>query len=113
MKYELHPACAMWPQMPDDEIDAMAADIKARGLERPIVLIGDKILDGRNRALACEKAGVEVATEIYAGDDPVGYTISMNLKRRHLTVGQRAMMAAEIANMRVGRNWDNSSNSEN
>ncbi len=100
MKYKLHPACAMWPQMPDAEIDTMAADIKERGLKYPIVLIGDEILDGRNRALACEKAGVESQTEVYTGDDPVGYTISVNLQRRHLTVGQRAMMAAEIATMR-------------
>jgi hypothetical protein len=102
MKYELHPACAMWPQMPDDEIDAMAADIKARGLEHPIVLIGDEILDGRNRAMACEKIGIEPATEAYVGDDPIAYTISVNLNRRHLTVGQRALIAAEIETMKNG-----------
>ena len=102
MQYKLHPACAMWPQMPDDELDAMAADIKARGLKYPIILIGDEILDGRNRALACERADIEPTTEAYVGDDPIGYTISVNLQRRHLTAGQRAMMAAEIANMKHG-----------
>ena len=32
--------------------------------------------------------------------------IAANLMRRHLTTGQRAMTAAALANMTVGRNWE-------
>jgi hypothetical protein len=104
MKYELHSLCALWPQMKDAEIDKLAADIQANGQQCPIVLLDNKVLDGRNRMLACEKAGVEPTMTIYEGDDPVGFVISKNLLRRHLTVGQRSMMAAELANMELGDN---------
>jgi hypothetical protein len=35
--------------------------------------------------------------------DPVGFIISENLVRRHLTVGQRAMIAGKLAELRIGR----------
>jgi len=110
MKYELHPLCAMWPQMKDVELNALAADIKTNGLQCPITLYGNTILDGRNRALACEKADVELTTTVYEGEDPVAFVISKNLHRRHLTVGQRSMMAAELAKMKQGGNRGKSAN---
>jgi hypothetical protein len=52
-----------------------------------------KILDGRNRYIACGKAGVEPTFVAYEGDDPLGQVNSLNLNR-DLTAGQRAMVAA-------------------
>lgn len=38
----------------------------------------------------------------YAGNDPQGFVVSMNLARRHLDEGQRAMVAARLANVPHG-----------
>jgi ParB-like nuclease domain len=47
---------------------SLRRDIKARGLLQPIVLDAEgRVLDGRNRLAACEKAGIEPMFETYAG----------------------------------------------
>ena len=87
-------------------------DIRQNGLHKPIILYEDKILDGRNRFLACKKLWPEYTPdkkyEHYEGDDPLGYVLSLNLHRRHLTASQRAALAAEIANLDLGRPEKNS-----
>jgi hypothetical protein len=103
MPYELHPACAAWPAMTDAEIDALAADIKAKGLLFPGTLHGQLLLDGRNRQFACERAGVPFLTVQYEGDDPVGYSISLNQTRRHLEKHILAFVAEELAKLKIGR----------
>ena len=65
----------------------------------PIVLHG-MILEGRNRFRACEVAGVACRFEQYTGDDPIGYVVSMNLRRRHLSESQRALVAAKLEPMK-------------
>ena len=82
---------------------ALVADIKANGLQEPIRTLGGLILDGRNRFRACEQAGVHPRTvDLPTDTDPVKYVVSANIHRRHLSTSQRAMVAAEIANMRNG-----------
>jgi hypothetical protein len=80
----------------------LAEDIKANGLVEPITLYEGKVLDGRNRWRACEIAGVEPKTVPYVGDNALGFVISRNLRRRHLDTSQRAMIAADITNLRRG-----------
>jgi hypothetical protein len=80
--------------MDQDGLNKMAEDIKAHGQRLPIILFEGKILDGRNRYLACKMAGVwPFYKELPDGEDPVAYAESMNLPRRDLTVSQRAMYA--------------------
>ncbi len=47
-------------------------------------------------------AGVAPRFQTYAGNDPLGDVVSWNLKRRHLTVSQQAVVGAEAANIRHG-----------
>jgi hypothetical protein len=55
------------------------------------------VLDGRNRLLACERAEVEPRFEDFEGDDAaaLALVISLNVQRRDLTAGQRAIVAAK------------------
>lgn len=102
MKKENHEYADIFPMMAAEEIKSLADDIKKNGLLDPVVLHDGKILDGRNRHAACELAGVDPRFVDYGGSDPLGYVLSHNLQRRHLTASQRAMIAETVATMRVG-----------
>jgi ParB family chromosome partitioning protein len=100
---QVHPAAQMFPLMDGGEFEALAADIATNGLQELIVLDTDgAILDGRNRFRACEAAGVTPEFRVYEGDDPVGFVVSANIHRRHLSETQRAMIAARLATLRDG-----------
>jgi hypothetical protein len=80
----------------------LAADIAANGLRDPLVVTPDgKLLDGRNRALACDMAGVEPTFVTYGGD-PWLFSLSKNKHRRHLAADQIALVAARLATRTVG-----------
>jgi ParB-like nuclease domain len=103
--YEFHPLADIFPMLEEQDLKALAEDIKAKGLTEPITLYEAKVLDGRNRYRACDLAEVELRPDQftqYKGDDALGFVISKNLHRRHLNESQRAMIAAEIANMPQG-----------
>ena len=99
---EFHPIANIFPMMSDEELSELAESIESNGLRVPILLHEGKILDGRNRYQACESSGVKPEYTEFEGNDPLGYVLSLNLHRRHLTASQRAALAAEIANMTQG-----------
>jgi hypothetical protein len=101
---KFHPLADIFPLMEGRELDELVADIEKNGLQENIVIYEDKILDGRNRYLACKAAGVSYFSSTYVDADPVGFVISHNLRRRHLNESQRAMIAAKLATLRRGDN---------
>ena len=93
----IHPAADIFPMLPEQEFLELCADIKERGLQQPITIWKDgALLDGRNRLLACYETHQEVVLDRYEGPDPVQFSLSGNLHRRHLNQGQKAMVALKV-----------------
>ena len=93
----IHPAADLFPMVEGDEFAELCNDIKERGLAQPITIWTDgSLLDGRNRLLACYETHQEVVLDRYEGTDPVQFSLSANLHRRHLSAGQRACVALKV-----------------
>ena len=102
MTIPFHPLAEMFPLIKGKAFADLVADIKANGLVEPITLYEGKILEGRNRYLACQAAGVEPITREYQGTDPAAFVWSANFLRRHLTKSQRALAIAQFATLKKG-----------
>lgn len=94
----VHPAADLFPMLADDELRELADDISEHGLLEPLWIWDDPergpvLLDGRNRLAACRLIGLRPETRVYRGDDPISFVISENVRRRHLTTGQKADVA--------------------
>jgi hypothetical protein len=94
--YEFHELCCIFPRCTDEELQLLVSDIRENGLQTPITLYEGKILDGRNRYLACQMLHREPDYVEFDGKDPLPFVVSRNLCRRHLSESQRAMVAAAI-----------------
>ena len=71
----------------------MSISMRRIGLREPIVLYEGKILDGKNRYVACDMAGVEpryVEYDMEKHGDPLQFVISQNLCRSNLNESQCA-----------------------
>jgi hypothetical protein len=93
MDMKFHPLCEKLPALTASEYQMLVDDIKAKGLQRPITIYEDQVLDGRHRYLACKDAGVDPRFDEYTGSDPIGFVAS-SCVHRSLTSGQRAFIAA-------------------
>ncbi len=114
-----HPLADLFPMLSLADADALRLDIAANGLRERIVILDGQILDGRNRYRAAVGAGVifgdlpDEASDLWVSHfrrfnpaqdgDPLAFVLSKNKFRRHLSPSQLAMLAAEIANLGVGR----------
>lgn len=94
-----HPLADIVPPMTPEEFAELKADIKAHGLIEPITLYEGKILDGKHRYRACRALDVPIKTRNWRSSDgsPTEYVISENVKRRHLSVGQKSAFAVALA----------------
>jgi len=94
----VHPAAAKLPPLNDDELTALAEDIKRNGQREPCVIWNNVLLDGRNRCRACALVGVEPKVREFKGNavEAIDLIVSLNIKRRHMTPVQLAFVAAEL-----------------
>jgi hypothetical protein len=101
---EAHPVAELFPWWTEDELDALAAEIAHPqiGLKHRVKKLADgRILDGRNRELAWliakQKGPVPYDTVNLADSEIPQLVIALNITRRHLTPGQLAMIAEDLA----------------
>ncbi len=92
----IHPITELFPDMSDGEFDALIADIREHGVRHHILLHEGQIVDGVNRFKACKKLGVPCPSKEWDGEGSLlDLVISLNVRRRHLTPSQLAMIGAE------------------
>jgi hypothetical protein len=118
VKFAPHPLAEIFPRPTAEEQRELTDDIRRHGLQEPIVLFQGKVLDGISRQIGCAVAEREprYAEFMHLHRDvkeagPLAYVIGRNLKRRHLTPSQRAMIATELIpamerELRVQRNGE-------
>lgn len=111
---KFHPLADIFPLMEGAAFESLVEDIKTNGLIQPITRYKGDILDGRNRFRACTEAKVKPRFEDYGGHDPLAHVISLNVHRRQLNEGQRAMAAkrAETTTHGGNRKGDQDQNSD-
>ena len=107
MTVKIHPYCDAFPDLPDEDLKALAEDIKEKGLQNPIWRLKDgTIIDGKNRLKACEKANVKPdyrdwTTKLIDSKaidrELFHFVLSQNLKRRHMDASQRSVAAAKLS----------------
>lgn len=100
-QYQFHSIADIFPLLEGAEFQKLVDSIAENGLLEPILLYENKILDGRNRALACEQAGVSLQTREFTGTsaEAVSYVWALNRARRHLNSSQAAIADAKRARL--------------
>lgn len=97
---DFHEIASIFPLMEGEEYRALVDDIRANGLREPIWTYEGKIIDGRNRYRACEELGITPSAREWDGKGSlIGFVVSLNLHRRHLTSSQKAVIASDIEPM--------------
>ncbi len=98
MERQFHEVAHLFPMMTSDEFAALKQDIAENGLREAIWLHPDgRIIDGRNRYMACTELGIAPTFRTWDGKGSLAsFVVSLNLHRRHLTALQRAGVGVEI-----------------
>lgn len=104
--YTIHPYAAALPRMSTDEFEALKASIQRNGQQQHILAAKTQIIDGRHRFEACQELGIEPKILPWHGNDEeaLAHVMAMNINRRALSVGQRAILAARAAPLKKGEN---------
>ncbi len=90
----VHPVCEIVPLMDEVALTRLVDDIRGNGLRVPLWTYKGTLIDGRNRLIACKRAGVQPRFQEWDGQGSlVKFAWSLNGERRDLTPSQRAAAA--------------------
>jgi len=117
--YEFHDLAAIVPLSSNKEIQSLTYDISVNGQIEKALVWQNKIIDGRNRSIACNNLGLELKVEILPDamtyDEVLNLVISKNI-RRSLSTTQKAISAynaykkmkqdsKKISTSQIANNW--------
>ncbi len=97
-QFRLHPLARSIPQIAVGEFMDLAADVRQHGVRVPVVIYDGQVLDGRHRVAIAAALRLPVRTDNFTGDEMAArdYVVSLNVKRRHLTLPQRTLITQEL-----------------
>ncbi len=99
-----HPAAELFPLMSEERLEQLAQSIREHGQRSPVVLCDGLVLDGRNRWLACKRAGVTPRTIEWDGvGSPWLFVWDQNGQRRDLPADQRVALCLQVK--RADESW--------
>lgn len=100
---KFHPAASVFPLMGGNELSALVASIRNRGLVNPIEIVDEMVIDGRNRFRAAGLADVVLRPDDFVYLDlavlkvtPTQYVVSKNIDKHRLTQAQKAVLALDV-----------------
>lgn len=98
--HPIHPAASMLPLFEEEDLESLTESIRQQGQKVPIVRNKDgEIVDGRNRLLACERAGVEPQF-VEDDSDPLDAVEAFQAERRNINRSQKTMFVAYLRHLR-------------
>jgi hypothetical protein len=102
--YERHPYSAIFPLMSTEDYALLLTSMRQLGQRVSIKLLSDtSVFDGWNRLRACVELNLEPTFEHISEDqDLQALTIALNMAHRHLTAGQKGLIAGQLATMTHG-----------
>lgn len=103
--WQIDPCAEAFPTMQAEEFEALKASIARNGLQDPLLLWNGRVMDGRHRLKACQALGITPHAVELAGSYEAAKSAAFasNINRRHLGIGQRALLAAQLATRKVGQ----------
>lgn len=97
MNYDQHPLSKAFPAMSSEEYESLKQSIDVIGVQNPIVIYEEMIIDGWHRYRAARELGMDCPV-ITMGLDvcPRDFVLAQNKMRRHITAAQLAMATTEV-----------------
>lgn len=96
-QYPVSPYALIFPGMAPEDFQRLVDDVGRQGLIEAAAVLGEEVVDGHLRVMACDEAGVTPRfVHLPPETDPVAYVLAKNVLRRNLTQSQKAIVAYRL-----------------
>lgn len=89
----------LFPELSTEEFETLKRSIRKNGIRTPLQIVREnRVIDGRHRLKAAQELGIEEIPVIFSKeDDSLFVVLDLNCTGRQSTIGQKALVAAEIS----------------